>query len=235
VGDAVRRRERALVLFPVEQGTGADVLDLRDAARVVKALEAQALAGFRLALFHGAMPREERYRTFDDYRHTRSDVLVSTSRLEDSLVPCGARVAVLEQADRVDVGRLLRIRAMLGGGTLHLVAGELPDEAGLERIRGLAAGDTLVGIPSDATGALTLPRLRQLDLERDAEVVLQARLEVGRILHHDPSLRLPQNAEYVRMVRNAWAATWAEGEGPPMPIRDGGGGNRRRRRRRKKK
>ena len=79
---------------------------------------------------------------FDDFKHRRLDVLLTTTLIEDSPSVPNATAMVLEQADRYDLLRLHRLRAHVARGVrtgqVLLVNSDQPSEEGIERVELIA-------------------------------------------------------------------------------------------------
>ncbi|MEZ4241356.1 MAG: helicase-related protein [Myxococcota bacterium] len=249
---AVARREQAMVIFPMVEGR--DALELPDAVRLLRVLEAEAFAGLRLGLLHGKMTREERTRVSDDLVHRRIDVLVCTTRAEEGPAVPALSVIVVEQADRVDQWRLHRIigyasrSAAEDRAKAFLVVGEAaePDAAArIERVlsapNGFHLTESLVdlrGVERVVGGQIApLPALRWFETASDLDLLLASRDEVHRVLRADPGLRRGTHADLGRELRARWARLFGAhpdyvcpvGEEPPPEPR------RRRRRRRRRR
>jgi ATP-dependent DNA helicase RecG len=234
VREAVGRGEQGLVLFPLVDH--ADAVELPEAVRLVRALEGDALAGVRVGLLHGAMPRDERMRVLEDFQHLRVQVLVCTTRIENGPRLPGATIAVVEQADRVDQFRLHRIIGFLSRARSRadvvLVVGEHaePDAAArIQRVLDAPNGFhlteqlvTLRGVASVvASGAAPLPALTWLDPDRDLDLVLASREEALRIVRDDPGLRRGAHRGLARELIGRWSRWWPDPpEGWTCPIKD---------------
>jgi ATP-dependent DNA helicase RecG len=231
------------VLFP-SAPDGTDLLDLREAKSMVEVLETglwEAKADHsRVGLMHGTHAPGDRAKTLDDFRHRRFDVLLSTVPIDEGSP--AATVAVVEQADRFDAWRLLRIRGLVSArptgpaGQLLLVGAATP------LIDGLAAGWDgwevmeweLEQRGQAALLAREVPnavRLRWALPREDRDLLLLAREEAHRILEQDPSLRRPANQDLARALRDRWDDLLTV---PAEPSAASAGGRKRRRRRKKK-
>jgi ATP-dependent DNA helicase RecG len=253
IRDAAERGDQSLVVFPMVDNV--DAVEIPEAVRLVRALEGDALAGLRVGLLHGAMPREERTRVVEDFQHLRTQVLVCTTRFEDGPPLPGASVAVIEQADRVDQFRLHRLIGFLSRARSQaeaiLVVGEMAEPDAAARIeRVLAAPNgfhltealvTLRGVDAVvAPGSPPLPAFRWLDLDADRDLVLAAREEAHRIVRIDPGLRRGTNSLLARELRASWTRLWPNGDeqGWTCPVTEDPAvapERRRRRRRRRRK
>lgn len=252
--EAIAKRQQVLVVFPLARG--ADVLDAREAQRVVEAYRTEVFPGARVGLMHGAMSREERWRAYDDFRHHRVDVLVATTPPEEGPMVPSATVVVLEAADRMSVCRLLRLRSHVSPvsdedgrpiGRVLYVLGREPEPAAVERVERLARLEDgwslmdgeLAARGLDAMLAPEVPqaaRLRWVDPTGDRQLLLQAREEAHRILEEDPGLRRPAHQDLSRALRDRWEELLSL----PFPLQEAAGAPgatapRRRRRRRKRR
>ncbi len=253
VRQGVARREQAIVVFPLVRG--ADALDMRDARRMVQALEADALSGLRVGLFHGAMAVADRQRAYDDLVYRRIDVLVATTTIEDGPPPPGVSRVVVEQADRVEQWRLHRIVGFLSTAAVQgealLVVGEQaePDaEARVQRVLSARNGFELTGAlvkhqglaATVEPGSSPMPQFQWLDVDRDFATIVAARTEAHRVLGADPGLRRGAHVQLAHEARARFQVLWPESEDeksrwscaiPEAPPSD----RRRRRRRRRRR
>jgi ATP-dependent DNA helicase RecG len=241
--EAVRRGEQVMVVFPMSRG--ADAIDLSDARRIVETLEQRVFVGARVRLFHGAMSRDERYTTWAGFRDRAIDVVLATTHFEAGPAVPGASLAIIEQADRMSLPRLHRVRGHLSSSRFDprcvLITGEDPDAEGLvrvERFAGTAHGFEVAVHELEQRGLEAMisgepadrPNLSWVDPVRDLDLLLQARSDARALLEEDPGLRRPTSAELARYVRARWSDLLAT----PCPIQGGGAPGRRRRRRRRR-
>jgi ATP-dependent DNA helicase RecG len=248
---------QAWIVFPMAppraggdaaEGSTQDVLDLRSARAVVHTLQTEIFPGRSVGLFHGGMSREERARAYEDFRHRRYDVMVATTPVEDGPPVGAATMMIVEQADRMSLVRLQRLRGHVAclqtEGECFFLTGQEPDEAGLARLELLeretddwvvAEWDAQVrGLESlisrDGQGGA---RLRWLDPVRDRDLLVWGRDQAHAILEEDPTLRRGAHGDIARALRDRWDDLMAA----PCPVPEPGGGapSRKRRRRRKRK
>ncbi len=245
----VAQGRQAYVVFPLVDGE--ERLELRDLARLADALRKEAFADSRIGVFSGRMSREERRRVFDDFKHRRLDVLLTTTLIEDSPSVPNATAMVLEQADRYDLLRLHRLRAHVARGVrtgqVLLVNSDQPSEEGLERVELIArekdgfriaeydlidrGADTLLG-----DRANEIPDFRYVRPLEHQSLLAKARSEAFALLERDPNISRGENRHLRRALERSWER-WFEGE-PQLEAKKGRGrrksGRRRRRRRGKR-
>lgn len=244
VREQVAKGHQAYVVFPVSDGR--DLLGPDDARRFADALQAEVLPDARFAIYSTAMSREERFRVFDDFRHHRLDVLVSTTFIEDAPAVENATIVVVEHADKHDLIRLYRLRGLLQHGTCCFVQGDPPSEQGARLVQ-LASeeadGYRLAEIDLQVRGVEVLlgerateaPELDWADPPEDRALLLRARSEAFELVKADPELR--RSRSLARAVSDRWG-DWLGDGGPaadeaPDPSRGGRARGRRRRRRKR--
>jgi ATP-dependent DNA helicase RecG len=229
LAQTVANRRQGLVVFPRVRDT--DVLDERAAARVVAAMEQQAVPGARVQLLHGSLSREEAFRVFSDFRHHRFDVLVSTVSVQEGPVVPQVDLVVVEQADHMDAVELRRVRGYVAreGARCLMVCGESPAPGAVQRLEQVRdhAGRQLSEL-FDGDQA----RCGWLDSDRDHDVLLAARRFAHARLRADPGLRSADSAELARWLIWRWPALSEDACPVPEPLAPSRRPRRRRRRRR---
>lgn len=246
--EAVARGEQAVVVFPMSRG--ADVLDIPEAKNIVATLESTIFPKKRVCLFHGAMSREERFQVYRDFRFRRVDVLVATTHFEAGPVVPSAGVVIVEQAERVPLARLHRIRGHLGHSFYQprcwLVTGEAPEEAAVDalgRFAGTNNGFEVANLELDLQGIgglvdgeqAQIPEFQWLNLQDDLALIAKARRDAVALLQRDPSLRSAKNMEFNRYLQARWEGLFTTSCPLQAAGGDGGGGGGRRRRRRRRR
>lgn len=238
---------QAYVVFPTKGEK--DLLDLHSARQLTEALAKEAFPGARLALYHGNMGREERFRVFEDFQRRRIDVLVCTTTIEDAPEVANATAMMVDHADRYGLVRLHRLRGHVAQGrsaghcefvltaqpstegkaVVDLVAAEQDGFAIAEKDREARGDAALLAGREDA-----LPDFRFADPIRDRSLLLKARRAALGLLNTDPQLRQRNHRGLLRLLREY------DLEFGGSPVSDSSSargkrtrGRRRRRRRRK--
>lgn len=250
VREQVQAGQQALVVFPLVDGI--DAMDIPEAARMVRALEGDVLAGLRVGLLHGAMSREERSRIYDDLVHRRLDVLVTTTTFEEGPAVPSVCTVVIEQADRVDQIRLHRVIGHMSRAEVranaYLVVGEMADPGAAARIdrvlsapNGFQLTEALVelrGIDSMiAPASVPYPRFQWFDPSTDLPLLFAAREEAHRLVRADATLRRGTHLDLAREIAARWNRLYpdAAAHGLQCPVRDEAPPEPRRRRRRRRR
>jgi ATP-dependent DNA helicase RecG len=238
--ESVERGRQAYVVFPMRRGQ--DLLDLHDARSLLAALKAEAFPGLNVALYHGSMSRDERFRVFEDFQRRRLDVLVATTGIEDAPEVSNATYMVVENADRYDQVRLHRLRGHVAQGrtvgTCTFVLSQNPTAEGralVERVAAEQDGFAIAERDRQARGdaallggrADGLPEFKVADPSRDRDLLLRARRAALDVLQRDPELRQRNNAGLLRLVSGEGAGV--TDDPPPKPKRRPRGRRRRKR------
>jgi len=231
---------QAYVVFPMRDG--GDIIDRQRGEVLAGAMAQEAFPGHQVALFHGSMNREERFKVFDDFLHRRIDVLIATTAIEDAPEVDNAIGVMVENADHFDLVRLYRLRGHVNskavGAKCFFVLSKDPSKSGAklvdfvaqetdpfslaEKDREERGDEALLG-----DGLSDLPEFVWADLSVDRDVLLKARRTVFAILSNDPAL---ERKIYRGLVDGPTKAAIASKE-----SRDSKGSQKRRRPRRRRR
>ncbi|HEX5585944.1 MAG TPA: ATP-dependent DNA helicase RecG [Acidimicrobiia bacterium] len=200
VRDEVAAGRQAYVVCPLVEGSAK--LEARAATEERERLEAEDLAGLRLALLHGQMPAAEKESVMAAFRAGDVDVLVATTVIEVGVDVPNATVMVVEDADRFGLLQLHQLRGRIGRGAhasrCYLLADPTTPH-GVARMEAMVAsgdGFELAERDLEIRGAGEVFGERQagwtdLKLGRlpyDEPIVLAARAVAEQLLDADPEL-----------------------------------------------
>ncbi|SFN07541.1 ATP-dependent DNA helicase RecG [Actinomadura madurae] len=164
----------------------------------------ELLAGLRIGVLHGKLHPEEKDAVMRRFTAGDVDVLLATTVIEVGVDVPNATVMVIMDADRFGVSQLHQLRGRVGRGSLHglclLVTDAAPGGKARERLDAVASttdGFRLSRLDleqrreGDVLGAAQAGRassLRLLTLQRDEEVIRDAREEATALVDADPDL-----------------------------------------------
>ncbi|MFF5259233.1 ATP-dependent DNA helicase RecG [Actinomadura viridis] len=164
----------------------------------------ELLAGLRIGVLHGKLHPDEKDAVMRRFTAGELDVLLATTVIEVGVDVPNATAMVIMDADRFGVSQLHQLRGRVGRGTLPglclLVTDAEPDGKARERLEAVASttdGFRLSRLDleqrreGDVLGAAQAGRsssLRLLTLQRDEDVIRQAREEATLLVETDPEL-----------------------------------------------
>ncbi len=183
---------------------GSDVRsELKAATAELARLRDGELAGWDLALLHGAMRPREKQEAMDAFASGRARVLVATTVIEVGIDVPNATVMLIENAERFGISQLHQLRGRVGRGehpaTCFLVGP--PSSARLRALVSHSDGFRLADIDLElrSEGDLAGTRqsgLRQFEVARlpeDAPLLELARARAETIFTSDPGLASPEH------------------------------------------
>ena len=195
---------QAYVVYPLVEESEA--VDARSALEMHERL-AERFSGFEVGLLHGRMGSEEKDAVMRRFLAGEVRLLVATTVIEVGIDVPEATVMIIEHADRFGLAQLHQLRGRVGRGAeqSYCVAfhsgEEMPErlavfartEDGFE----LARADLRLRGQGELFGKAQhgVPELRFADLERDAELVADARRRARAIVSEDPELARPEHRE----------------------------------------
>lgn len=165
-------------------------------------LDSGALAGLRLGLVHGKLPREEREQTMADFKNGDLDVLVATTVIEVGVNVPNATIITILDASRFGIAQLHQIRGRVGRGahaSRCFLTGKAKTPDATRRMEALVEstdGFYLSEVDLELRGEGSLFGARQsgqtdlkvASLRADRELVVTCRNEANTILNADPTL-----------------------------------------------
>ncbi len=209
VRDRLREGRQAYVVAPLVDES--ESISAPSVAEAFEQLTNGELEAFRMALLHGRMSAADKQETMDLFRDGETQVLVSTSVIEVGVDVPNASVMTVAGAERFGLAQLHQLRGRVGRGNhagfCGVLMSEELSEQGRERLTAfskstdgfaLAELDFSMRGPGDLFGTQQhgLPPLRLADLQRDREILEEARREAQLLVSEDPGLK---HAEHERL------------------------------------
>lgn len=211
---STRRREEVMQRIRADVAAGRQsywVCPLVESSEVVEAAAAietheriaQMLPDLRIGLLHGQQPPAVKTDVMQRFQQRRLDVLVATTVIEVGVDVPNATLMVIEHAERFGLAQLHQMRGRVGRGGDQsfciLLFDEPLSEPARERLKviyetndgfEIARRDLLMRGPGEFLGARQsgVPLLRFADLQRDAQLVEQARAAAAELMALDSAL-----------------------------------------------
>ena len=211
---STRRREEVMQRIRADVAAGRQsywVCPLIESSEVVEVAAAtetferitQMLPDLRIGLLHGQLAPATKTDVMQRFEQRQLDVLVTTTVIEVGVDVPNATLMVIEHAERFGLAQLHQLRGRVGRGDDQsfciLLFDEPLSEPARERLRviyetndgfEIARRDLMMRGPGEFLGARQsgVPLLRFADLQRDAQLVEQARAAAIELLAENPEL-----------------------------------------------
>jgi len=222
----LRAGRQAYVVCPLV--TESDKQDGRAAEEEAERLRAGELRGFSLGVLHGQMPSPAKAEAMRAFAAGETDVLVATTVIEVGIDVPNATVMVIEGAERFGVSQLHQLRGRVGRGehSSHCLLFAAPaGETARRRLEAVAAHSDGFRLAEEdlrlrgegevlGTRQSGLPRFAVASLPEDAELLEEARREVGELLRRHGSLAAPELGPLLDAAR----ARFGAGAADPIPL-----------------
>ncbi|NOY40877.1 MAG: ATP-dependent DNA helicase RecG [Planctomycetes bacterium] len=207
VRDRLREGRQAYVVAPLVDES--ETIAAPSVAQAFEQLTNGELEAFRTGLLHGRMSSAEKQQTMAEFHSGEIQVLVSTSVIEVGVDVANASVMTVAGAERFGLAQLHQFRGRVGRGNHPGYCGVLigeGSERGRERLEAFASStdgfklaelDFELRGPGDLFGTQQhgLPPLRIADLQRDRELLEEARREAQLLVAADPGLKHENHAK----------------------------------------
>jgi ATP-dependent DNA helicase RecG len=189
-------------------------LELASVQQTFESLAHGELADFRLDFLHGRMTSSEKDFVMQSFRTGRTQVLIATPVIEVGVDIANATLMTIEGGERFGLAQLHQLRGRVSRGThpgYVCVFGNPTTESSQQRLEAftktadgfeLAELDFGLRGPGDLFGTRQhgLPPLRVANLQRDRELLEEARRDAQALIGADPTLAEPQFARLRRMA-----------------------------------
>jgi ATP-dependent DNA helicase RecG len=218
----LREGRQGYVIAPlVDDGdTSAAMLG---AEQLYQRLVREELADFKLGLVHGRMSSPEKDEAMERFRRGQIKVLVATSVVEVGVDVPNATLMAIEAGERFGLAQLHQLRGRITRGSYPgyccVFARPLTEESTrrLEAFSKIQDGFELAEIdfqlrgPGDLFGTRQhgLPPLRIADLQRDTELLDEARRDAQTMIATDPELTDAHFARLKKMVLSRYGEALA--------------------------
>jgi ATP-dependent DNA helicase RecG len=162
----------------------------------------EVLPDVRLGLLHGQLKGDDKEQVMTDFRAGKIQVLLATAVIEVGVDVPNASIMLIENAERFGLAQLHQLRGRVGRGehaSYCVLVGEPKSLEGWRRLKimeetsdgfRIAEEDFKIRGPGNIFGTEQsgLPPLRFASLERDFQLLSDARAGADRLLKDDPTL-----------------------------------------------
>jgi ATP-dependent DNA helicase RecG len=190
---------QAYVVYPlVEESEKVDAKSVKVEFERLKGV----LPDIRLGLLHGQLKGDEKEQVMADFRAGKIQVLLATAVIEVGVDVPNATLMLIENAERFGLAQLHQLRGRIGRGedlSYCVLVGEPKSLEGWQRLKimeetsdgfRIAEEDFKIRGPGNIFGTEQsgLPPLRFASLERDFNLLSDARLGADRLFKDNPAL-----------------------------------------------
>jgi len=208
----LREGRQGYVVTPLVEES--DQIQATSLEETYEALANGPLEAFRLGLIHGRMGPDEKDAVMDDFRRGRIQVLVCTSVVEVGVDVPNATLMTIESGQRFGLAQLHQLRGRISRGKFpgycSVFADAQTDEAKkrLDAFQETTDGFRLAEIdfqlrgPGELFGTRQhgMPPFRIADLQRDLDILHEARRDAQNLTTADPGLSHPDHARLRHMI-----------------------------------
>ena len=198
----LKEGRQAYVVYPViEENEDEEMKALETSFKEIK----KKFPAYRVGMFHGQMPAQEKLKVIEKFRKNEIAILVSTTVVEVGVSVENATLMIVENPERFGLAQLHQLRGRIQRSSLQpdfiLVSkNEVPQEV-TERLKVIATvndgfiiaeEDLKLRGPGDFFGYIQhgLPALKIANPLRDMEILAQARVFAFKLVKADPMLAL---------------------------------------------
>jgi len=197
---------QAYIVYPLVEES--EKTDLKAATMGYRQLQDRIFPGFRLGLVHGRMPAAQKAEVMDAFRDGDIDILVGTTVIEVGVDVPNASVIVIAHAERFGLAQLHQLRGRVGRGQWPswccLLYDKVAGEA-MERLQAMEAssdGFYLSRVDASLRGVGNVlgkeqsgiaSSFRLADLDKDEDLLAEARQAAFRLVEEDPLLAMPEH------------------------------------------
>ena len=210
---------QAYVIAPLVEEN--EKIDVESVEKTFENLANGELADFRVDLVHGGQAADEKDIAMQKFASGETQVLVATSVVEVGIDVPNATMMTILSASRFGISQLHQLRGRVGRGQhagFVALFNDTDSEESLQRLQALveledgfrlAEVDFQMRGPGDLFGTRQhgLPPLFVADLQRDYELLVEAKTEAEQILLADPELDSPQFSEIKNRVLTRYGKT----------------------------
>lgn len=205
IREQVNEGRQIYIVYPLIDDS--EKLDLKSAEKEFEHLSKNVFPDLKVGMIHGRKFSFEKDSVMSDFKNGDLDILVSTTVIEVGIDVPNATVMVIEEAQRFGLSQLHQLRGRVGRGgeqSYCVLVGKDLDDISKERLElmcntndgfKIADADLKLRGPGEVFGVRQSGVLNFscTDLEKDKDVLENAREIAFDIIKEDPQLRKPQN------------------------------------------
>ncbi len=213
ISEELNQGRQAFVICPIIEKS--EKLDLKSVKEIKEEIST-AFPHFRTEIIHGRLKSNERLHIMEEFRQGKINVLVATTVVEVGVDIPNATVMLIEHPERFGLAQLHQLRGRIGRSTRRaycfLLLNRYVSNETFQRIKffeknsdgfALAQQDMKIRGPGEILGKRQhgLPDIKIGNLNRDQDLLFQARDDAFALIEKDPELELPEHYPVRRRLK----------------------------------
>jgi ATP-dependent DNA helicase RecG len=217
IEEQIEKGRQAYLVYPlVEESEKLE--DIKAATEMAEHFQNDIFPHLKVGLIHGRMRSAEKQEIMQSFKNGEIHILVSTTVIEVGIDVPNASIMLIEHAERFGLAQLHQLRGRVGRSSHKsycLLIADPKNEDALRRVKvmvrtndgfKIAEEDLLIRGPGEFFGTRQagMPDLKVADIERDTQLLEQARAEAFKLMESDPTLKDPKHQMLKAVLKTKW-------------------------------
>jgi ATP-dependent DNA helicase RecG len=217
IEEQIEKGRQAYLVYPlVEESEKLE--DIKAATEMAEHFQNDIFPHLKVGLIHGRMRSVEKQEIMQSFKNGEIHILVSTTVIEVGIDVPNASIMLIEHAERFGLAQLHQLRGRVGRSTHKsycLLIADPKNEDALRRVKvmvrtndgfKIAEEDLLIRGPGEFFGVRQagMPDLKVADIEKDTQLLEQARAEAFKLMESDPALKEPKHQMLKAVLKTKW-------------------------------
>ena len=217
IEEQIEKGRQAFLVYPlVEESEKLE--DIKAATEMAEHFQNDIFPHLKVGLIHGRMRSVEKQDIMQSFKNGEIHILVSTTVIEVGIDVPNASIMLIEHAERFGLAQLHQLRGRVGRSSHKshcLLIADPKNEEALRRVKvmvrtndgfKIAEEDLLIRGPGEFFGTRQagMPDLKVADIEKDTQLLEQARAEAFKLMDSDPALKDPKHQMLKTVLKTKW-------------------------------
>ncbi|MBM3240473.1 ATP-dependent DNA helicase RecG [Candidatus Poribacteria bacterium] len=217
IEEQIEKGRQAYLVYPlVEESEKLE--DIKAATEMAEHFQNDIFPHLKVGLIHGRMRSVEKQDIMQSFKNGEIHILVSTTVIEVGIDVPNASIMLIEHAERFGLAQLHQLRGRVGRSSHKsycLLIADPKNEDALRRVKvmvrtndgfKIAEEDLLIRGPGEFFGTRQagMPDLKVADIEKDTQLLEQARAEAFKLMESDPALKDPKHQILKAVLKTKW-------------------------------
>jgi len=217
IEERLKEGEQVYAVYPLVDES--EKMDLKSAVEMHGQWQ-ERFAGYKIALVHGRMKKEERDAAMDAFKRREIQVLVATTVIEVGVDVPNASVMVIEHAERFGLSQLHQLRGRVGRGSAQsycILVGDPRTEEGFKRLGimtstwdgfKISEEDLALRGPGEFMGTRQhgLPEFKMGNIVRDRKAMEESRQAADELISGKCDISHSEKEQLSRILKQNYGA-----------------------------